>query len=155
MRFVVDDVKLLVGTICLQISHQVRLQGPHQPLFLIWGIFDLTRISFKLLALQNPIIGAPLNILLCSLSGVKRRCILVIMVFKRARRGWDVILRTDLSSFPFFVWLLSSSVLENFLAFETCFQTNLSLYPLPLSQISSSLHGLSKNEFSERILFSL
>ena len=123
MRFVVDDVKFLVGTICLQISHLGPLQGPHQPLFLIWGIFALTRISFKLLALRNPIIGTSLNTLLCSLSGVKRRCILVIMTFNSAREGSYVILRISLSLFSFFLWLLSSSALESFLAFKICFHT--------------------------------
>ena len=144
MRFVVDDVKLLVRTICLQILHLGRLQGPQQPLLLIWGVFAFTRISFKLLALRNPIIGTSLNNLLCSLSGVKRSCILVIMIFNWAREGWYVILRTSLSSFSFFLWLLSSSALENFQAFKICFRTSLSLYPLPLSQISRSLHRLSK-----------
>ena len=108
------------------------LRGPHQPLFLIWGISVLIRISFKPLALRKPITGTSLNTLLCLLSGAKRRCILVIMSFNWVEEGWYVILRTILSSFSFFPWLLSSSALENFLAFKICFWTNLSLYPLPL-----------------------
>ena len=43
VRFVVDHVKLLVATICFQISNLGPLQGSHQPSFLIWGIFVLTR----------------------------------------------------------------------------------------------------------------
>ena len=98
-----------------------------------WCIFALTRIFFKLLYLRNPIIGTSLNTLLCSLLGVKRRCILVIMIFNWAREEWYVILRTSSSSFSFFLWLVSSSALEKVLAFKICFRTNLSLYPLPLS----------------------
>ena len=53
MRFVVDDVKFLVGTICLQILHLGSLLGPRQPLFLIRGILALTKISFKILLYET------------------------------------------------------------------------------------------------------
>ena len=155
MHFVIDDLKLLVGTIRLKISHLGPFQGPHQALFLIWGTFALTRKSFKLLTLRNLIIGTSLNTLLCWLSGAKRMCILVIMTFNWAWEWWYVILRISLSSFSLFLWLLSSSALQNFLVFKICFRTNLSLYPLPFIQISRSLYHLSKNEFSEKKLFSL
>ena len=110
---------------------------------------------FNLRYFWNPTIGTSLNTLLCSLSGVKWRCILAIMTFNWAREGWYEILRTSLFLFSFFLWLLSSSALENILAFKICFRTNLSLYLHPLGQTSRSLHRLSKNEFSEQILFSL
>ena len=97
------------------------LQGPHQAFFLIWSISALTRIFFKLLALRNPITGTSLNTSLCLLSGVKRMCILVIMTFNSAREGSYVILRISLSLFSFFLWLLSNSALESFLAFKICF----------------------------------
>ena len=63
----ISYVRFVVGTICFQISHLGPLQGLRQTLFLIWGTFALTSISFKLLALRNPIIGTSLNTLLCSL----------------------------------------------------------------------------------------
>ena len=145
MHFVVDDLKLLVGTIRLKISHLGPMQGPHQALFLIWGTFTLTRTSFKLLTLRNVIIGTSLNTLLCWLLGVKRMCVLVIMTFNWAWEWWYVILRISLSSFYFFLSLLSGSALENILIFKIFFRTNLSLYPLPFNQISRSLYHLSKN----------
>ena len=127
--FVVDHVKILVATICFQISNLDPLKGPHQPSFLIWGIFALSRICFKLLALRNPIIRTPLNTLLCSLSGVKRRRILVILTFNWAREEWYIIiLRTSLSWFSFLLWLLSNSALERFLAFQICFRCDCILF---------------------------
>ena len=121
----------------------------------IWGIFALTKVSFKLLALRNPILGMSLNTLLCSLSGVKRRCILVIMIFNWARKGWTVILRTGLSSSSFLVRLLSRSALKSFLAFKIYFWTNLSLYPFPLSQISRSLIVYRKMNFRNKSCLAL
>ena len=141
-----NDAKFLVGTMCFQICVG-PLQGPHKPSFLIWGFLALTRIFFKLLALRNSIIATFLNTLICSLSGVKRRCILVFKFFNIATEGWHVILRTSFFSFSFFLCLLSSSVLENFLVFKICFRTNSSLYLLSLSHTSRSLHCLSKTEF--------
>ena len=123
------------------------LQEPHKPSFLICGFLALTRIFFKLLALRNPIIATFLNTLICSLSGVKRRCILVILFFNIATEGWHVILRTSFFSFYSFLCLLSSSVLENVLAFKICFRTNSSLYLLSLSHTSRSLYCLSKTKF--------
>ena len=114
-------------------------------IFLIWCIFALTRISFKLLALRNPVIGTFLKNLLRSWLVFKRRCIPVIMCFNWAREMWYVTLKKSVSSLSFFLWLFSSSALENFLAFKICFRNNLSLYLLPLSQISRSLDRLSKN----------
>ena len=135
MCFVVNDVKFLVGTICLKISHQSPLQGPHKPLLLISRIFSLTRTSFKLLALRNPIIGTCLRTLLCSLSGAKRSYILLIISFNWAKESWYAIFRTNLSSFSFLLWQLNNSALENLLAFKICFRTILSLYSLSLSYI--------------------
>ena len=60
--------------------------------------------------LFETLIGMSLNILLCSLWGLKRRCILLIMTFNWAREGWYVILRLSLSSFSFFLWMSSRVV---------------------------------------------
>ena len=100
VRFVVNDIKSLVGTIYLQISHLHPAQVSNQPSFLIWGIFALTRISFKLLTLQKTIIVTMPYY--CSLLYVKRRCIMVIMFFNWAKEVWWAIFIAVFSSFFFF-----------------------------------------------------
>ena len=127
VRFVVNDIKSLVGTIYLQISHLHPAQVSNQPSFLIWGIFALTRISFKLLTLQKTIIVTMPYY--CSLLYVKRRCIMVIMFFNWAKEVWWAIFIAVFSFFFFFFfffWFLSSFVFENFPAFKNYFRTKIS-----------------------------
>ena len=109
----------------------------------------------QFLPLQNPMILTSPNILLYSLSGVKRRCILVIMFFNWAKEGWYEILMTGFGSLSFFPCFFNSSLLENFIAFKICFRTNLSLNLPCVSYISRPVQRLSKNEVSEQTLFSL
>ena len=47
-----------------------------QPLFFLRGAtFGLTRMSFKLLALPNPIIGIFSKVFPCSLPGINNKCV--------------------------------------------------------------------------------
>ena len=72
--FVLKDLNASVVTTCLHISHLVPLHGLQQPFFFSRGAtFALTRISFKLFAVLNPIMGTFSKTFPCSLSGVNNR----------------------------------------------------------------------------------
>ena len=74
--WLLKDLNVSVVTTCLHISH---LAPPHdllQPFFFSRGAtFTLTRMSFKLLALLNPIVETFSKTFPCSLSGVNSNCI--------------------------------------------------------------------------------
>ena len=87
----------------------------------------ITRTSFKLLALLNPIIGTFSKTFPCSLSGVNSKCISDSTFLSFRKTGWYVILKTSLLLFHISLHLFKTSNLENFLALRIWLLTNLSL----------------------------
>ena len=72
--WVLRDHNVSVVT-CLHILQLVPPHDLQKPFFSSRGaIFAITRISFKLLALLNPIIGTLSKTFPCSLSGVNSKC---------------------------------------------------------------------------------
>ena len=68
-----NDLNVVDFVIRGHILHLGLLHGPQEPSFLYKGrTLALTSRSFRLLALQKPIIGTSLKTLLCSWSGVSK-----------------------------------------------------------------------------------
>ena len=89
-RCVLKDLNASVVITCLYISHLVPPHGLQQPFFFSRGAtFALTRISFKLFALLNPIIGTFSKTFPCSLSGVNNKCISE-STFLSFRKHWMI-----------------------------------------------------------------
>ena len=113
---VLKDLNVSVVTTCFHISYLVPPHDLQQPFFFSRGAtFALTRMSFKLVALLNPIIGIFSKTLPCFLSGVSSKCILDSVFLSPENTGWKVILKTN--PFLFFTrfCLFKASDLENFL----------------------------------------
>ena len=67
-------IELILTIKCKKLN--ANLHDLQQPFFFSRGAtFTLTRISFKLFALLNPIIGTFSKTFPCSLSGVNNKCI--------------------------------------------------------------------------------
>ena len=97
---VLKDLKVSVVTTCLQILHLVPSHDLQQLFFFSRGAtLALRRMSLKLLALLNPIIGTFSKTIPSSLSGVNSKCISDSKVFK----FWKHWMVCDTKSKPNFI----------------------------------------------------